>query len=268
MSASTTPAFRNSSIRRRIEALARTLDESQRGAMLRGGLNVVLCGAPNAGKSSLLNALARKQRAIVSASPGTTRDTVDERVLIGGVAVNLVDTAGLREVEEDVEREGIRRARDAIEGADLVLLVLDDCEGANPAGDGLSGLRLDDTAVLTVRNKIDLSGRAPGWTGERDCLGVSAKTGAGMDLLEAALLERARGGADTQTVFLARRRHVDAIGTALDYVDAAIAECRGGYGELMAESLRLAHQSLGEITGAVTSDDLLGEIFSSFCIGK
>jgi tRNA modification GTPase len=248
--------------------LSRTLEECRRGAMLRGGLNVVLCGAPNAGKSSLLNALARKQRAIVSATPGTTRDTVDERILIGGIALNLVDTAGLREVEEDVEREGIRRAREAIAGSDLVLIVVDDTDQDTTALDNIRAVLPSGLPALVVCNKIDLSGGAPGAREAADHIGVSAKSGAGLETLEEALLDRARRGAGTQDLFLARRRHVDAIETAFGHVDAARTECRYGNGELMAESLRLAHLSLGEITGAVTSDDLLGEIFSSFCIGK
>ncbi|MCZ7600987.1 MAG: tRNA uridine-5-carboxymethylaminomethyl(34) synthesis GTPase MnmE [Gammaproteobacteria bacterium] len=246
--------------------VAGTLEESRRGALVRRGLDVVLAGAPNAGKSSLLNALAGRQRAIVSATPGTTRDTVDERVRIGGVTVNLVDTAGLREAAEEIEREGIRRAREAAAAADLVLAVCDDADG-DEAADALIASLAPGPATLVVHNKIDLTDAAPGDHGRPGHLWVSALTGAGIEALEHALMAHARRGGG-ENVFLARRRHVDALERALAALDEAVAETRLGNGELVAESLRLAHDALGEITGAVTSDDLLGAIFGSFCIGK
>jgi tRNA modification GTPase len=248
--------------------MALTLTECQRGAMLRQGLNVVLCGAPNAGKSSLLNALARKQRAIVSATAGTTRDTVDERVSIGGAILNLVDTAGLREVSDDVEREGIHRAREALSRADLALVICDERDSDDRRLNDLSAFLPADVPYLTVHNKIDLSGAAPGSHSFNDEVWVSAKTGAGIDVLERLLLERAAPHGESDTLFLARRRHIDAIERSLNEIDAAAVEFAQGHPELMAESLRLAHRALGEITGEVTSDDLLGQIFSSFCIGK
>ncbi|KAA3621004.1 MAG: tRNA uridine-5-carboxymethylaminomethyl(34) synthesis GTPase MnmE [Proteobacteria bacterium] len=249
-----------------IDLVDRTRKECHRGAVVRNGLEVVLCGAPNAGKSSLMNALARKQRAIVSAQPGTTRDLVDERVQVGGVVLNLVDTAGLREVADDIEREGISRARAAIDRCDLALLVCDDREDAAETEALLASLPAD-VPRLVVRNKIDLSGRAPG-RDEAGRLCVSAATGAGIECLERTLLERSRRGGEQDTRFLARRRHLDALDRGAAHLADAHREFVAGNGELMAESLRMAHLALGEITGEVTSDDLLGHIFGSFCIGK
>jgi tRNA modification GTPase len=250
-----------------LSLVKRTRDECERGAMLRNGLDVVLCGPPNAGKSSLLNALARNQRAIVSATPGTTRDLVNETVRVGGIVVNLVDTAGLHDTCDEVEREGIRRARDAIDRADLALVVYDDSAGRHEL-EGLLAELPDSTPRLVVCNKIDLRGREPGnCHGNGDIL-VSAKTGAGIDSLEAALLDHAGSRDQSDDMFLARRRHLDAIERALGHLLAANGEVPRGHWELTAESLRLAHLSLGEITGEVSSDELLGRIFSSFCIGK
>lgn len=250
-------------------ALSTTLDRCDRGAVLRDGFSVALCGAPNAGKSSLLNRLARRERAIVSDTPGTTRDLVEERVLIDGVVVNLTDTAGLRAGGGEVEREGIRRARVAMDEADLVLLVHDDGEPAARSGPWLEGSEARPRPPLTVHNKIDLTGAAPGPRADRpDALFVSAKTGAGIEDLERRLAREAlQGGAD-DNLFLARRRHLEALRRCLECVDRAVVQLSAGSPELMADDLRLAHRNLSEITGAVTTDDLLGKIFSSFCIGK
>lgn len=250
-----------------ISLVRRTREECRRGAMVRNGLQVVLCGAPNAGKSSLLNALARNQRAIVSTIPGTTRDIVDERIQVGGVVVNLVDTAGLRDATDEIELEGIRRARAAIDGADLVLLVCDDSVAPNDHETLVASLPTD-TPRLLVRNKIDLSGREPEHRDDAGYIRVSAKTGAGIELLEQALLDRTRVGGEAGDIFLARRRHIDALERALEHLFAANRELAHGHGELMAESLRIAHRVFGEITGEVSSDELLGRIFGSFCIGK
>ncbi len=252
----------DSDIEQRIDAVAdtvsRTLAECERGAMLRQAFSVVLCGAPNVGKSSLLNALARRPRAIVSHTAGTTRDTLDEQVLIDGITIRLVDTAGIRDHADEIEREGIERARAAVADADLVISVVED---------GVPAMALaTDVPCIVVHNKIDISGADPGL--HDGSVFVSARSGEGIDALERAIAARARPGSEAGTVFLARRRHLDALRRAATEIDAARQQAGLGHGELVAESLRLAQQALGEITGAVTSEDLLGEIFGSFCIGK
>ena len=233
-------------------------EAAERGRILRDGLNVVLSGEPNAGKSSLLNALVGEPAAIVADEPGTTRDLVRVQTLIGGIPVELIDTAGLRAAGHGVEREGVRRARAAGAQADLVLRVWDAAAGGpEPAPGG--------RAVL-VRNKVDLTGERPGRTGA-GAVSVSARTGAGLDALRQVVADRARGGADG--AFSARARHINSLKEAQGkYRRAAALFGRRQPAELIAEELRLAQESLGRITGAVSSDDLLGEIFSQFCIGK
>ncbi len=240
------------------------LAEARQGALLRDGLVVVIAGAPNAGKSSLLNRLAGHDAAIVTPTPGTTRDVLREDILIGGMPVRIIDTAGVREATDDaIEQEGVRRAHDEIARADRVLRVVDASDTA-PAPE-LDAV-LAGRSVTVVHNKIDLTGEAAGCEG--DTVRVSAKTGAGMDALYTHLKAvagwRASGGA-----FSARRRHLDALARArrhlVEGLDAL--ETRRA-GELLAEELRLTQDALGEITGTVTTEDLLGQIFSSFCIGK
>jgi tRNA modification GTPase len=238
------------------------------GRLLRDGARVVIAGPPNAGKSSLLNALAGHDAAIVTAIPGTTRDLLREHIQIDGLPLHVVDTAGIHDTADLVEQEGIRRARGELERADCILWLHDD---TLPLGDEAAAARRLAPAVplILVRNKIDLSGRSPGLA-DRDgwvevCL--SATTFAGLELLRAQL--KALVGYAGEGDFTARRRHLDALQRAealLDTARAALAGSRGA--ELVAEDLRLAHRALGEITGEVTSDDLLGRIFASFCIGK
>ncbi|MHB1951437.1 MAG: tRNA uridine-5-carboxymethylaminomethyl(34) synthesis GTPase MnmE [Acidiferrobacteraceae bacterium] len=237
--------------------------EAESGRVLKDGLLVALIGAPNTGKSSLLNALAAQDAAIVSPAAGTTRDLLRVSLTIAGVPVELVDTAGLRDAKDEVEREGVRRAEQVARQADTVLLVVDDClpeTGVMPPA---------DTATFIVHNKIDLTGRAPGSFGDGSrSVAVSARTGAGLDalrdLIVAQLPGHGAGGA-----FTARARHLDALTRA----EACLAEGarvqEAGRGlELFAEDLRQAQQALDEITGRFTADDLLGRIFSTFCIGK
>ena len=249
-------------LRRRFEELgerfARVSDAAEKGRILRDGMNVVISGRPNAGKSSLMNALAGESAAIVADEPGTTRDLVRAEVSIGGIPVELIDTAGLRIAEAGVEREGVRRARSARAEADLVLDVWDAAAGGpEPQA---------ETRTIVVRNKIDLTGEPPGLL-RPAVVNVSARTGSGLDSLRAVMVEHS--GAEGEGVFSARSRHVNSLTEARRrYLAAGDLFSEGHSAEIVAEELRLAQEHLGEITGAVSSDDLLGEIFSQFCIGK
>ena len=250
--------------------IGKLLASTQQGVLLHDGMTVVLAGPPNAGKSSLLNALAQSDAAIVSPIPGTTRDVLRERIHLDGMPLHIVDTAGLRESRDEIEAEGIRRARAQMERADRVLLVLDDTvHGVLPA-EVLQHIpaRLPRSVI---RNKIDLSGRAPGVmkTLEEIEIALSAKTGEGLDDLHRHLKECMGFQPAGEGTFMARRRHLDAIRRAqacLVQGKARFKESRAG--ELLAEELRLAQQALSEITGEFAPDDLLGRIFSSFCLGK
>ena len=241
-------------------ALEDVLARSRQGNLLRAGIHVVLAGRPNVGKSSLLNRLAGEERAIVTAVPGTTRDALRESIQIEGVPIVVVDTAGLRESGDEVERLGMERTRSEMERADVVLVVLDAGTLEAPAGSlPATGTR------ITVVNKIDLvAGAVAGRQGE--AIHVSAKTGAGLDALRQALLAAAGWTAPSESVFLARERHLRALNVARGHLEAAAA--RDLQWEFFAEELRLAQEALGSVTGRVSADDLLGEIFSRFCIGK
>ncbi|HET9819826.1 MAG TPA: tRNA uridine-5-carboxymethylaminomethyl(34) synthesis GTPase MnmE [Rhodanobacteraceae bacterium] len=243
------------------------LAATRRGVRLTDGLHAVIVGEPNVGKSSLLNALAGSERAIVTDIPGTTRDVLRESITLDGVELTLADTAGLREAADTVEGEGIRRARAELADADLVLLVVE--SGAH--ADGLD--RLADLPVAAARlrivNKIDLDATAPRRErqGGITTIALSAHTGEGLDLLRTELRTLALGG-ETEGVFSARTRHVLALERARTHLAAARAALANVTPELVAEDLRGVHEALGEITGAFTSEDLLGAIFSSFCVGK
>ena len=258
-------------LRARFTNAAQSLDgllrAAERGRRLRDGLHAVIVGPPNAGKSSLLNALAGSERAIVTDIAGTTRDLLHEVVRIDGVELTLVDTAGLREGGDAIEREGMRRARDELARADLAIVVLDarDVEtGRNAVTDAIAGV----PRQLWIHNKSDLlRAAAPFDTGER--LHVSARTGAGLEALHARLRVLAQGeGEAGEGAFTARARHVDALRQAQSELALAREQLDHDALDLAAESLRHAHDALGEITGHVRADDLLGHIFSSFCIGK
>jgi tRNA modification GTPase len=246
------------------------LDRARQGALLREGIQVVLAGQPNVGKSSLLNALAGAELAIVTPIPGTTRDKVSQTIQIEGVPLHVIDTAGLREAGDEVERIGIARSWDEITRADAVLFLHDLTrlgEPAYAAGDAEIAQRLAPLAdrVVHVFNKSDLA-PAPHTQG----LALSAHTGAGLDELRRTLLNLAGWHAQPEGLFIARARHVQALQRTQEHLEAARAQAASPEPalDLLAEELRLAHNALAEITGAFTPDDLLGEIFSRFCIGK
>ena len=243
---------------------------ASQGALLANGIRVVLAGRPNVGKSSLLNRLSTEDRVIVSDIAGTTRDVVTVSTEIEGLKVELVDTAGLREAENALEAEGVKRARRAIEEADLALLVVDDSLEVEGANGGLANQWTTSLDYILVRNKCDLSGHSSGMLEEGSPLTVrvSAKTGAGLDALKRCITRAAGYQVGTEPPVMARQRHIQAIIRAREHLVQAERHARQGHGELIAEALRLAQSCLGEITGAVTTEELLGSIFSSFCIGK
>jgi tRNA modification GTPase len=256
------------------EAFRKLTASATQGALLREGMTVVLAGAPNVGKSSLLNRLTGQPSAIVTHLPGTTRDVLRERISIEGMPLHIIDTAGLREAVDPVEAEGVRRARQEMTKADLVLLLVDASE-SDP--DKFIEMKVGDipakVPVTVVRNKVDLTSEPPGVRppdpAGRPTIGISALHGHGMEELRRHLEERVGYEPGTEGAMSARRRHLDALDRARRHVKKGAEQLlEFGAPELMAEELRLAHRCLGEITGEVSSEDLLGRIFSSFCIGK
>lgn len=249
--------------------LEKLLLEAKQGHLLQQGLTLVLAGRPNAGKSSLLNALAGRDAAIVTNIPGTTRDVLREYISIEGVPLHIVDTAGLRSSDDVIEQEGVKRALQAIQSADRLLLLVDESE----SGD-LEILRQEVTReinhelpITVIHNKIDLSGQKSKIEG--DDIYLSAKEGLGLDLLKKYLLQSVGFDQKIESPFTARTRHLEALQRAVDSVKTGRKQLsQHQAGELLAEDLRQAQQALSEITGEFTSDDLLGRIFSSFCIGK
>ncbi len=256
---------------RRLDTLLDQLQEvfrkAAQGTLLRDGLHLVIAGQPNAGKSSLLNQLAGREAAIVTDIAGTTRDVLKEQIQLDGMPVHVIDTAGLRSSDDPVEREGIRRAWAEIERADLVLLLIDAETGFVDADQQILDQLPARLPVIRVYNKIDRTGHEPGVTG--DTVYLSAKSGAGIDALRRKLEAAVGYEATTEGLFTARRRHLSALEQTLQALQRARSQLIDYQaGELMAEELRLAQTQLGQITGRFTADDLLGEIFSSFCIGK
>ncbi|MBB6520191.1 tRNA uridine-5-carboxymethylaminomethyl(34) synthesis GTPase MnmE [Pseudoteredinibacter isoporae] len=256
--------------------LEQLLADAKQGVLVREGMNVVIAGKPNAGKSSLLNALAGTDKAIVTDIAGTTRDILQEQIHIDGMPLHIIDTAGLRESPDEVERIGIERAWQAIEKADRVLLLVD---GQTIDADFNKGSiwpeftqKLPNPDQLTViLNKADLSKHGVGLlsSDKEDCLGISAKTGAGLEELKQHLKSVMGYQGASEGGFTARRRHLEAIEKAQESLDNGALQLHElGAGELLAEDLRAAQEALGEITGSFTPDELLGRIFSSFCIGK
>ncbi|MGC7589169.1 tRNA uridine-5-carboxymethylaminomethyl(34) synthesis GTPase MnmE [Bisgaard Taxon 46] len=258
-----------------IGQLDKVRSEAKQGSILREGMKVVIAGRPNAGKSSLLNALAGREAAIVTDIAGTTRDVLREHIHIDGMPLHIIDTAGLREATDEVERIGIVRAWSEIEQADRILLMLDSTEQDNQDLDKVRSEFLaklpSHIPVTIVRNKADLSGEAEGMQ-ESDgytIVALSAKTQQGVELLREHLKQSMGYQTNMEGGFLARRRHLDALEKAAEHLQLGHVQLTQFYaGELLAEELRMVQDNLSEITGQFTSDDLLGNIFSSFCIGK
>lgn len=249
-----------------IKRVNQVITSAQQGSLLRDGIQVVIAGEPNVGKSSLLNALSGNDIAIVTDIPGTTRDILREHIHLDGLPIHVMDTAGLRISDDRVEQEGIRRAHEEIKQADLILKVID----ANDERE--IGTTFNTSApILIIRNKIDLKDERPHikeQNGET-IISLSAKSGNGMELLKQQIKKTVGFQANSEGIFSARRRHLDALQRAKRFLEQGqqqLTEFRAG--ELLAEDLRQAQLALSEITGVFTSDDLLGKIFSSFCIGK
>jgi len=259
-----------------IGQLDQVLAQARQGTIMKEGLSVVIAGEPNAGKSSLLNVLAGQSRAIVTEIAGTTRDTLREHINIDGMPLHIIDTAGLHASEDLVEKEGIRRAWNEIRDADLVLLLVDSTKYLNVMETSLcqeiSAAIQDPHKIMVVYNKSDISGLTIGQTQKQDTIprsiNVSAKAQTGIVELKEAIKQFAGLNLSTEGGFIARRRHLNALTLCRQNLDAALVQLTTQHaGELVAEDLKLAHQALEAITGSYTADDLLGEIFTSFCIG-
>lgn len=257
-----------------IEKLEIIRGKGELGNLLKEGIKVIIVGKPNVGKSSLLNALTGKETAIVTDIPGTTRDLLRDYFLLEGIPIQLIDTAGLRETVDKIEQEGINRACCEMEQSDLILWMTDknDESFRQEMETFLEKFSIDfkKTPFICIRNKIDLTQESPVFY-QRDeayLVALSAETGEGLELLKAAIQSKIKSKGNTENIFLARRRHLDALNKAHDYFKEAKNQLKRGQGELAAEELRLAQQALGEITGQFSADDLLGRIFSEFCIGK
>ena len=258
-----------------LEKVQAVQSEAKQGSLMREGMNVVIAGRPNAGKSSLLNALAGQERAIVTDIAGTTRDVLREHIHIDGMPLHIIDTAGLRDAPDEVERIGINRAWEEIRNADRVLLMVDstttDTDDPEQIWPEFVHQLPDANKITVIRNKADLSDES---IGQREAHGhtliaLSAKANQGVDLLRDHLKTCMGFSSTTEGGFLARRRHLEALQTAFDLLQTGHDQLvMNGAGELLAEDLRQAQQALNEITGEFSSDDLLGRIFSSFCIGK
>ena len=257
------------------QRLAAVLKEANQGALIREGMNVVIAGRPNAGKSSLLNALSGKDSAIVTSIEGTTRDVLREHIHLDGMPLHIIDTAGLRDSPDEVERIGIQRAWDEIHKADRILMMVDSqsIDSKDPEQiwpEFMAQLKTKDHLTL-VRNKVDLTQQSTGieMVNGIPVISLSAKTGDGVNDLTDHLKAVMGFDSTTEGGFIARRRHIEALNKANRFLAAGKEQLHGyGAGELLAEDLKEAQQALSEITGAFTSDDLLGRIFGSFCIGK
>lgn len=248
-----------------ISQLEKIQKQANQGALLREGLTVVIAGPPNAGKSTLINTLTGREIAIVTDIAGTTRDVMREQILLDDLPIHILDTAGLRDSEDIVEQEGIKRAWQEVQKADCILLVSEVQEENKQALSDIENKLPKDIPLIRILNKID---QLPSVKTQTDYILLSARTGEGVQTLKAKIKE-VIGYQPSEGLFLARRRHLQSLGDAHDFLLHGQTELNlRKAGELLAEDLRLAHQSLTEITGEFSSDDLLGKIFSSFCIGK
>ena len=253
------------------QTLKSIFERAEQGSLIREGINLVLVGRPNAGKSSLLNALAQREAAIVTDVPGTTRDIVKEVIMLDGLPIHLLDTAGLRETDDQVEKEGMRRTWDAIAQADVMILLVDDNEGFSQSEKAILDQCPDSVAVVVLYNKCDMSGREVGIVTDsldHETLAISAKNQQGLDELTTCIKQLAGMQASGEGAFMARRRHLLELQNAQAHLDLAQQQAQQNEGELIAEELKQVQKALGQITGEVSSDDLLGKIFSEFCIGK
>lgn len=257
------------------QILESIFERARQGSIIREGLNLVLVGRPNVGKSSLLNALAQREAAIVTDVPGTTRDIVKELIMLDGLPIHILDTAGLRETDDQVEKEGMRRTWDAIGQADIVILLLDDSEEFTESERAILDQCPDSVEITILYNKCDLTQRKAGVLEDLiynnrhyESFAISAKTGNGLDDLIIHFKQLAGLQSSGEGAFMARQRHLQELNTAKQHLDLAAQQAQQNEGELIAEELKQVQQALGQITGEVSSDDLLGKIFSEFCIGK
>jgi tRNA modification GTPase len=255
-----------------IDKLGKILKGAQQGAMLGEGLRLAIVGRPNVGKSSLLNRLAGREAAIVSKAPGTTRDIVDENIIIEGAPLNILDTAGIRDSKDDIEEEGIKRALNAAGQADIVLLLLEYSEGIGIEEQKVLDVCPDNIEIVVVKNKIDLADNKQELlekNREETEVFLSAKTGEGVENLVQCLKIIMGLSSTNEDVCMARTRHLNALSETKEFLDRGLQHMENkDTVELLAEDLRLAQESLGTVTGSFVADDLLGEIFSKFCIGK